>query len=145
MTVCKNCGRLTLFNERLRSYVDAKRYGNEMAPVLNENKEPIVHWKTCSVKIQERIREHCVWCQLADGKNILVLGGLIGYMKCEAHSNENEEFSYHGKTVKRTNETLKLMLKDAHVAKRRLKRNSKKAVGTAELDTMLHGHTEEVC
>jgi hypothetical protein len=50
------------------------------------------HNATCPVKIRERIKSHCPFCQFEEGRSILSIRGLFGYETCEKHEeiyNEN--------------------------------------------------------
>lgn len=127
---------MVLWNDRLSTYVDAKMFGDDMIPITSDGKYSL-HNDTCPVKIQERIRNKCVWCQLEDGEGILTLRSKMGFMYCDKHADTNIDVQYHGRTCKRDDKTLRLMYIDALRQKRRAERKAKKASSNTKFEGFL--------
>jgi hypothetical protein len=129
-TQCALCGREIGFKDN-KPY-DAKYVSDGVYKLL-----PSLHFETCPVRIKRRMESNCAWCQFERGVSILKLHHLFQYEKCDRHSDASDEFSYLGKTYKRTNDALRAIFHDAVVMKRRRERKSRKPDGVAEIGAFL--------
>jgi hypothetical protein len=135
-TQCSQCGREIGF--KANKPHDVKYITDGVYKLL-----PSLHFETCPVRIRQRMEANCVWCQFEKKAPVAQIRRLIGYETCDRHSDKTEEFQYRGKTYTRTIDSLKTILHDKDVEKRRRIRKSQKPENMAAIEVFLIGNGAE--
>lgn len=127
---CRDCGRPIGFKD-MKPY-DVKYVSENVYRLTN-----IQHWNSCPVKIKQRIEEHCAFCQFEKGTPIAIVSYLFDYETCLKHSDKNEDFQYHGRTYKRTIQSLRSIHQDSVREKRRREKKAEKPRGVQGIEDFL--------
>jgi len=129
---CSECGRPIAFKQGNKRPLDVIGNGSEFFQITD-----VSHFDSCPTKIRKRLEERCAFCQLDAGKDILSIGNLIDYMKCQSHSNEKVEISYRGKSLPMNSKTLHLMHDDALKTRKRKEKAKESGIGNEPMDVFL--------